>query len=359
MNRRLFISIVLLITLFSCNNDKVKTTQQKTKTTSKPKVGYDINLKLQSSDYTVGDTIKVSYTTNAKTQPDSVSLIIDNKPVQIFYANPFVWNTSKWRVGSVKMNFKFCWGDSIQQIKSANVVLKSDIVPEQYTYKINKKWKHNSKAYTQGLEFNEGILYEGTGQYGESMLTKIDLDKENLLESINLSADVFGEGITVMGDKVYQITWKSSIGYVYDKATLEKLYEFNYPTDGWGLTNNGKELIMSDGTENIYFLDNEYFAEQRRVQVYDNKCKVQSLNELELINGLVYANIYGTFKVVAFSPQTGKVLKVIDFSGIEKNEPNRNSIDVFNGIAFDKNKKRLVVTGKWWANFYSVELVKK
>lgn len=354
----LFILVLLIPT--ACNK-LTKTTKTETKKIEEKekKHRYDISLKTyKPNDYThtVGDSIPFYYTTNAQTKPDSIKLIVENKTIKVFKNKALYWLSSKSKTGNIRLNFMFYWGDSIQQSEMLNIKLKSDIVPEKYTYKVIKTWQHNTKAYTQGLEFDEGILYESTGQYGESMLTKIQLENETVLQSINLPSDVFGEGITILDDKVYQLTWKSSIGYVYDKNTLNKLYEFNYPTDGWGLANNGKELIMSDGTENIYFLDKEYFSEIRRIQVYDNEGLVDNINELEFIDGLVYANIYYTYEIIAFDPENGKVMKKIDLSGIVNHEKEAKKIDVLNGIAFDETKNRLIVTGKWWSKFYHIKI---
>lgn len=353
--------ILVLLVLTACN-ESTKLTKTESKKTEKKKQKYRHNISLKSyksNDYihTVGDSIPFEYTSNARTKPDSIRLIVENKAVQTFKNKTIYWLSSGSKTGNIRLNFVFYWGDSIQQSEMLNVKLKSDIIPKKHTYKIIDTWQHNTKAYTQGLEFDEGILYESTGQYGESMLTKIQLENETVLQSINLPSDVFGEGITILDDKVYQLTWKSSIGYVYDKNTLNKLYEFNYPTDGWGLANNGKELIMSDGTENIYFLDKEYFSEIRRIQVYDNEGVVDNINELEFIDGLIYANIYYTYEIIAFDPKNGKVIKKIDLSSIIKHEKDTKKIDVLNGIAFDKTKNRLIVTGKWWSKFYHIEII--
>lgn len=357
----LLLQIVLIVTACSENT---KPTRTESKKIDKQKKNYHHNIKIntyKSSNYiyTVGDSIPFNYTSDAPTKPDSIKLLSENKILKVFTNKPLYWLSDQSKIGNIKLNFVFYWGDSIQQTQTLHIKLKSDIVPEIYTYKIIQTWQHNTKSYTQGLEFDhEGILYEGTGQYGESTLTKFRLENGTILQSIHLPTDVFGEGITIMDDKVYQLTWKSSIGYVYDKNTLNKLYEFTYPTDGWGLANNGKELIMSDGTENIYFLDKEYFSEIRRIQVYDNEGVINNINELEFIDGLVYANIYYTYEIIAFDPTNGKVIKKIDLSSIVKHEKDTQKIDVLNGIAFDKIKNRLIVTGKWWSKFYHIELKK-
>jgi glutamine cyclotransferase len=259
--------------------------------------------------------------------------------------------------GTQRLNFNFYWGDSVVVSKYVQVTLWSDITPEKYGFKIKKTFPHDVKAYTQGLEFADGFLYEGTGQTGESTLSKFNLDKNELLHQINLPKEVFGEGITVLNDKIYQITWQSQVGFVYEKESLRKLYEFSYPTEGWGLCNNGKELIMSDGSENIYILDTEFMQEVRRLQVYDNNGPVSRLNELEYIDGIIYANIYGTDEIVAFEETTGRVIKRINLKGILDKQSVKTPIDVLNGIAWDEENERMIVTGKWWPKLFHVEFV--
>lgn len=355
------ILFAIMILAVACNEqpNSAKNTTKQAKPQSH-KTNYKISLKIDDKiEYVVGDKIPVDYKINSKLKPDSLRLMVNNSFVADFIETPIVWNSVASKTGKQKVSVVFYWGDSIKQTASKSIILKSDIEPKRYTYKIVESWAHDTKAYTQGLEFNNGYLYEGTGQYGESMLTKVKLETNEIIQSTNLSKEVFGEGITILNDKIYQLTWKSSIGYVYDKETFNTLYEFSYPTDGWGLTNNGKELIMSDGSENIYFLDSEYFNELRRIQVYDNIGPVYNLNELELINGEIYANIYGTKKIVAFSPETGKVTKIINLNSILKNEDITSQIDVMNGIAWEAEKQMLVITGKWWPKLYHIELIEE
>ncbi len=351
--------IAFFILAISCTENH-RTTQTKSTTNSKKTTAkeYKINLTLvNKGTLKVGDILGFQYKHKLKQNPDSIKLTIGNKAVETYLSDSLQWHSKSAKAGKQKLAFTFYWGDTIQQTKNISFVLLSDITPTNYSYKVIKTWPHSTKAYTQGLEFSDGYLYEGTGQYGESMLTKVDLKTNELVQSINLPKEVFGEGITVMNDKIYQITWKSSIGYVYDKTNLNKLYEFNYPTDGWGLTNNGTELIMSDGSETIYFLDKEYFSELRRIEVYDEQGPILNLNELELINDLIYANIYGTNNIVAFDPETGKVIKTINLTGILKKEDIKTKVDVLNGIAWNAANKQLVVTGKWWPKLYHIELV--
>ena len=169
----------------------------------------------------------------------------------------------------------------------------------------------------------------------------------------------FGEGITIMGDKLYQLTWRSCIGFIYNKHTLNKLGDFSYSTEGWGLTNNGKELIMSDGTENIHFIDTTSLQVKRTIQVYDTEGPVTELNELEYVDGLIYANIYCTDNIVAIDPATGKVLKIIDMRNLLDVSKLTQRVDVLNGIAYQKTTGRWFVTGKLWPTMFQVEFVRK
>jgi len=354
----IFLSFIILS---ACSQPKQKTASQKIKP-KKQNQKETIQVKItadKSKKTVIGDTINFKY--NAKNgSADSINLAINYKHYKVYYPDDsLTWNTSDANAGKNKLFFTFYWGDSITASKTFEFELLSNIIPKKYTYKVIKKIPHNINAYTQGLEFSDGFLYEGTGLYKESMLYKIDFDKDEIIQSINLPDEVFGEGITILNNRIYQLTWQSNTGFVYDKETLNKLFEFDYPTEGWGLTNNDKELIMSDGSENIYFLDTEFIQETHRIQVHDNKGTVKMLNELEYIDGLIYANVYGSDYIVAFEEKTGKVVKHIDLSGILKKKDVKSRVDVLNGIAWDKTNKRMVVTGKLWPYFYEIKLISK
>lgn len=239
------------------------------------------------------------------------------------------------------------------------VFIKSDIEPERLTYKVIKQLPHNQRYYTQGLEFDGDILYEGTGLEGRSAVYKIDFERQKVLTSANLANNYFGEGVTIMGDKLYQLTWRSCIGFVYNKNTLNKLHDFSYSTEGWGLTNDGKQLIMSDGTEHIYFIDTTALQVVRTIEVYDTEGPVTELNELEYVDGLIYANIYCTDNIVAIDPVSGKVLKIIDMRNLLDASKLTQRVDVLNGIAYQSTTKRWFVTGKLWPTMFQVEFVKK
>jgi len=238
-----------------------------------------------------------------------------------------------------------------------DVPIEPEPEPEtlHYTYEIVNVYPHDETAFTQGLVFEDGVLYEGTGLYGQSTLRRVELETGNVTQLYSLSDGFFGEGITIFGDKIVQLTWNSGKGFVYDKSSFELLHEFEYPTkEGWGITHNGSALIMSDGTSALYFLDPETFQPLGQVEVYD-EAPVVLINELEFINGSVYANIWKEEKIAIINPQTGQVTGWIDMEGI-RDLVNQDS-NVINGFAYDQNGDRLFVTGKWWSKLFEIELV--
>jgi glutamine cyclotransferase len=234
--------------------------------------------------------------------------------------------------------------------------------PTTYTYKIIKTFPHNISAFTEGLVFNNGVLYESTGGYGVtfnsqssdvSSLHQVDLESGNVNKEILLSGQFFGEGLTVVNDSLIQLTWQNGIGFVYNKETFALEANFSYNTEGWGLTYNGSNLIMSDGTSNLYFLNPITFQKTGQINVHDGNASITNINELEYINGDVYANIWLTQKIAIINPQTGAVKGWIDLTGLY--QPNSEN-SVLNGIAFDSQTNRLFVTGKNWPNLYQITI---
>ena len=224
-------------------------------------------------------------------------------------------------------------------------------------YRIMNTYPHDNQAFTQGLVYHQGFLYEGTGLKGQSSLRKVELETGKVLQLYNLPDRYFGEGIVIWQDKIIQLTWQSRVGFVYDRETFEKLAEFNYPTEGWGITHDGEKLIMSDGTDTLFFLDPETFKEIGRIQVRAGNQPVKRLNELEYINGEVFANVWMTDIIVRIDPNTGEIVGAIDLSGLYNPDPQFQGNDVLNGIAYDTEGDRLFVTGKLWPNLYEIELV--
>ncbi|MBA7569025.1 hypothetical protein ES708_10762 [subsurface metagenome] len=230
-----------------------------------------------------------------------------------------------------------------------------NVVPV-YTYKVINAYPHDRSAFTQGLVFEDGVLYEGTGLYGYSTLRRVKLETGEILQIRELPPQFFGEGVTIYGNKIIQLTWRSHIGFVYDKYSFKLLKKFNYPDEGWGITYDGKHLIMSDGTATLHFLDPETFEEINQIEVSANKIPITRINELEYIQGEIYANIWQTERIARIDPLTGQVICWIDLKGILSPEDHSETVDVLNGIAYDAKNNRLFVTGKFWPKIFEIEL---
>jgi glutamine cyclotransferase len=240
--------------------------------------------------------------------------------------------------------------------ENGGVVEPPGIAP-RYTYKVVNTYPHDHTAFTQGLLFIDGFLYEGTGQYGESTLRKVALESGDVLQLGELPEQFFGEGVTLMSDRLIQLTWRSRVGFVYDRESFALLRQFNYSTEGWGLTHDGRQLIMSDGSPTLFFLDPDTFAATGRLAVHDHKGPVSRLNELEYVRGEIYANIWQTDRIARISPQTGQVVGWIELEGLLSPQDRATRVDVLNGIAYDEKNDRLFVTGKWWPKLFEIELI--
>ena len=237
-----------------------------------------------------------------------------------------------------------------------NAACSSETTYSAKEIEIINTFPHDSKAFTQGLVFSNGNLYEGTGLYGKSTIRKIDLSTGKIEKIHKLSDHLFGEGITIMDDKLYQLTWRSKKGIIYDTESFEVLGFFNYPFEGWGITNDGKSLIISNGTQNIYFYNPVNFKQVKKIKVTDRGEPVSQINELEYINGKIYANIWRSDKIISIDPSSGKVLKWYDLSPLKKHVKGKERIDVLNGIAYDDKNGRIFVTGKLWPKLFEIKL---
>jgi glutaminyl-peptide cyclotransferase len=227
-----------------------------------------------------------------------------------------------------------------------------------YGYEIVQVYPHDPKAFTQGLQFVDGALYEGTGQVGESSIRKVELGTGKVLQRRAVPAPHFGEGITVWKNDLIELTWQTHIAFVYDRVTFEPKKQFKYPGEGWGLTQDATSLIMSDGSDELRVLDPVTFAERRRIKVTAGGAPLRELNELEYVKGEIFANVWQTDYVVRIAPDTGKVSAFIDLRGL-LTPAERRATDVLNGIAYDAEHDRLFVTGKWWPKLFEIKVVKK
>ena len=241
---------------------------------------------------------------------------------------------------------------------AGSVFIKPEDIPV-YTYRIINTYPHDPGAFTQGLVYEDGVLFEGTGLYGQSSLRRVDLESGDVLQIYELPDKFFGEGITVFGDEIVQLTWKSGQGFVYDKASFELLRTFEYPTEGWGLTHDGEQLIMSDGTSVLHFIDPDTYEATVRIDVIESiiSSHVPLLNELEYVNGEIYANVWTEDRIARIDPATGQVVGWIDLTGLLGPEYRIERVDVLNGIAYDTEGGRLFVTGKWWPKLFEIELI--
>ncbi len=271
----------------------------------------------------------------------------------------FVCNSENKNTGTYTFKIEGFQKGNITETATQSFNLKSDIVPEFYTFEVIKTFPHDPQSFTQGLEWYEGKLWEGTGLNGKSAAMETDFQTGKAVQRIDLDNEYFGEGITIWNKQLFQITWQNRKGFVYSLPQLKKIREFSYPTDGWGLCHIGNELIMSDGSNSIYFYEPQDFKQKRKIEVWDNKNPVSSLNELEAVEGNIWANKYQTDTLVKIDPITGKVLAYADLSGILKDEDRKGEEDVLNGIAYNAEEKLYYVTGKNWPKVFAIRLVKR
>jgi glutamine cyclotransferase len=238
-------------------------------------------------------------------------------------------------------------------------LLAAQGAPAADGYRVVHAYPHDAQAFTQGLVYVDGHLYESTGLNGQSTLREDDLESGRVIREVSVPSQYFAEGLTNWGNTLIQLTWQTHVAFVYDRATFHLLRKLQYPWEGWGLTQDGRHLILSDGSETIHFLNPETFAEVRSVRVTDGGKPVKELNELEYIHGQIYANVWMTDKIARISPETGKVLGWIDLSGLLPAIELRSNDAVLNGIAYDAAHNRLFVTGKLWPRLFEIQLTSR
>lgn len=305
----------------------------------------------------LGDTLHFQWEiSDTSRRFDSVVVAILGKRQGLAPGLSFDWQSKE--VGTMEFQLTgFEKGNAFTS--SISFRIASDLVPQSYQYSIVETLPHNASSFTQGLEWANGILYEGTGLNGKSSVMEIDPETGQARQEVKLNSEFFGEGITVLDNQLYQITWKNRKGFIYSLPKLEKTKEFSYPTDGWGLTHWQNKLLMTDGGNVLYTLEPVNFSSIRKQEVWDHKNPIAELNELETVGDRIWANKYQTDTLVQIDPETGRVTGYADLSGLLKNENRNGDEDVLNGIAWHPEKKLFYVTGKNWSKMFAIRLTPK
>ncbi len=336
---------------------------QSAKRTRKPVTFIHIDPK--NKKYTVGDKLTVNLQTKIKDgELDKTEVFLDGKLVFTSdkSENSFDIETVDFGVGTHYLKTIAATGDGTMGENYADFLLLSDIVPEKFSYKVIKTYPHQNEGFTEGFEIRDGYLYEGTGQEGSSAIHKTDLSTWKIVKEFKLEDQYFGEGITILNDKLYQLTYKTKIGFVRDLKSFEVLKTWNFKSEqGWGLTNDGQSLIMSDGTEFLTYIDPQTLKETKRIQVCNHRGVIKNINELEYIKGEIWANIWTSDLLVRIDAKTGKIIAEIDLKGLLSSGINtsKTQVDVLNGIAWDNKTDKLYVTGKLWPKIFEIEPVKR
>jgi glutamine cyclotransferase len=347
----LLLIFFLFITSFSCSKTPKRSRKPVSTITIQPnkksyvfgeKVSLKIKTKLKNGEI---ENIKVYYKNQLLKESKALDFVVDGIELNTL-------GKSNFKVEAVKK-------DGLKNTKTKTITAVSNITPKSLTYKVVKNYPHSKKYYTQGLEFYDGFLYEGTGENGSSGIYKVNLSNGNAVQSYSMEDKYFGEGITILNDKIYQLTYRSKKGFIYNLKDFAVIDSFQFKSSqGWGLTNDGTNIIMSDGSHNLTWLDPNNLSVIKTLQISNNKGIVNNINELEYINGRIYANIYTTNIIVEIDTETGKIISEINLNGmIDMYHNQKERIDVMNGIAYDKINDRIFVTGKLWPKLFEVEFV--
>lgn len=316
----------------------------------------------QGDNFNIGDEIHIKLDVPANTKVDSVIYLLDGKLLSKHAnADSILLPSKNLQLGYRMISAIVTQGDKKDTINT-NIVLKTNLVPKQLSYKVLSSFPHDTSAYTEGLAFVDGKLLESTGEKGASELKYVDLKSGKTLQRTKLDPQYFGEGSLKIGDKIIMLTWQENLGFIFDAKTFKQIGTFPYQNsrEGWGLTFDGKNILRTDGTNRIWSMNPTTFKEESYLEVYDNNGQVNNLNELEFINGKIYANVYLTNKIVIINPTTGVVESQIDLTAlVPKNfykTTDEIQNNVLNGIAWDAKGKRLFVGGKKWPKLYQIEI---
>ena len=319
---------------------------------STTKSNFSIKTNSETNIISNAETLSIELLNPNNRDFDSIQLTLDTKIITASV------DLSAIPLGEKLIKAKVFYDDTFE-VALKKVVVVNAKPPKIYTYEIVNTYAHDITSYTQGLEFYKGDLYESTGQYGESKLRKLDYKNGSVLKNVDLSSSYFGEGLSVLNDKIYQLTWKEGRGLVYDVNSFEQIETFNYgqSKEGWGLCNDGQKFYKSDGTEYLWFLNPNTLAEEGSLQAYTNKGKLTNLNELEWVDGKIYANRYQKDGIAIINPENGAIEAVIDFKALKTKVTKHQGLDVLNGMAYNPKTKTLFVTGKRWDKLFEVKII--
>lgn len=319
------------------------------------KQNFSINTNVKGNKITIGETLSLSLVNKNNLKVSNTVYKIGNKVIEASSVLDDI------KLGKQEVTAVVTYDDGKTEEAKLVITVLNNQTPKVLSFEILNEYPHDITSYTQGLEFHNGKLYESTGQYNESKLREVDYKTGEVLRNVDLAPSYFGEGLTILNDKIYQLTWKEDVGFVYDLNTFEKTSSFKYgkSKQGWGICNDGTKLYKSDGTENIWTLNTTNLTEDDFIQVYANKGMIPSLNELEWINGKIYANIYQRNGVAVINPANGAVEAVIDFTPLRSKVTQHEGLDVLNGIAYNPETQTIFVTGKRWDKLFEVKIVEK
>jgi len=361
MKTRLILPVIALFCLATCHSGPA---EQKNNTGSKSTMAekrtVQIDVPLAATSFPEGSKITIrAHIDTTSVQADSMQIWVNDILFRSIRGGivEMDWNSAGTRLGKNMLLIKAYRAGKLIGSAQTVVIILAPSAPKNLSFRVIHSYPHDSDAYTQGLFYENGWLYESTGQYGRSSLRKVSLLNGEVQQSVNLAGNVFGEGLAVYDGKILQITWKNQIGYVYDKQTFQLIRKVRYPIDeGWGLTWDGHQFLMTNGSEIIYRMDATTFSEAGEVEVYDNKGPVNQLNELEYVRGEVYANVYGQSSIVVINPVNGCVTGKMDLASLMPAGYQGNYDKVLNGIAWNPANGHLFVTGKEWPVLYEIQI---
>jgi glutaminyl-peptide cyclotransferase len=309
-----------------------------------------------------GDDIKVDIAVKVKDgELQTTKVFVDTVLITTSEKAEFTYSLAKFKqIGKHTLKVQSVKTDGIEGVYYKTFEVLSDVIPEKLGYELIASYPHNETSFTEGLEIHDGFLYESTGENGKSVLYKSNLKTGKIIQSVKLADKYFGEGITILNDKIFQLTYKTKIGFIYKLENMARIDSFHFESaEGWGMTNDGQNLIMSDGSNNLTYLDPITLKTTKKLQVYDDKNAFVYINELEYSDGFIYANVWGTNIIVKIDPKTGKILAKINLDGILIHSNPSTQVDVLNGIAIDRETKKMYVTGKFYPKIFEIKPVKK